>query len=108
WQDYYFRYNTGLQLHALGDSLMGWMVWDIQRGLDLLLATPGVDRMRVMVVGSVAGGGDPAGVVAALDPRITAVVPFNFGGIQPDYSLPDNAEDNFYWFIDGYWETTRC
>src|SRR5207244_6831815 len=36
-QDYRFRSITGIQLHLIGDSLMGWMVWDIQRGIDLLL-----------------------------------------------------------------------
>ncbi len=25
-QDYYFRYNLGVQLQLIGDSLMGWMV----------------------------------------------------------------------------------
>jgi hypothetical protein len=30
-EDYHFRYNTGLQLHLVGDSLMGWMVWDLRR-----------------------------------------------------------------------------
>src|SRR5262249_41023798 len=33
-QDYYFRYNTALQLHLLGDSLIGWMAWDLMRGVD--------------------------------------------------------------------------
>ncbi len=107
-QDYYFRYNTALQLFLIGDSLMGWMVNDIQRCLDLLLARPGIDRERLLVVGSVAGGGDPAGVAAALDKRITAVAPFNFGGAQPETSYPEDIELNFDWFSHGYWETTRC
>src|SRR5262245_41179486 len=47
-QDYYFRYNLGLQLHVLGDSLIGWMVWDLQRGVDLLLALPGIDKERII------------------------------------------------------------
>ncbi|MGH7173113.1 MAG: dienelactone hydrolase family protein, partial [Gemmataceae bacterium] len=107
-QDYYFRYNTGLQLHLIGDSLMGWMVWDLRRGLDLLLARPGVDKERVVLLGAVAGGGDPAAVTAALDPRVKAVVPFNFGGPQPDDAIPANAERDFYYFGVAYWESTRC
>jgi dienelactone hydrolase len=108
-QDYYFRYNTAAQLHVTGESLMGWMVWDVMRGVDLLLARPGVDKDRILLLGAVAGGGDPAGVTAALDPRIAAVVPFNFGGPQPEnYPLPENAEPGFNWFGDGYWESTRC
>jgi dienelactone hydrolase len=108
-QDYYFRYNVGLQLHALGDSLMGWMVWDLQRGVDLLLARPGIDRERIILIGAVAGGGDPAAVTAALDPRLTAVVPFNFGGPQPEtaYPLAENAEESFNYAGSGSWESTR-
>ena len=107
-QDYYFRYNTGVQLHLVGESLMGWMAWDLMRGLDVLLSRPGIDKDRVILLGAVAGGGDPAAVTAALDPRITAVVPFNFGGPQPDYAVPDDPARDFYWFGVGSWESTRC
>ena len=51
-----------LQLHLVGESLMGWMVWDLMRGLDLLLSRPGIDKDRVILLGAVAGGGDPAAV----------------------------------------------
>jgi dienelactone hydrolase len=108
-QDYYFRYNAGLQLHVIGDSLIGWMVWDLRRGVDLLLARPGIDKERIVLLGAVAGGGDPAAVAAALDPRIAAVVPFNFGGPQPEtaYPLPADAEDRFNYAGTGSWESTR-
>ena len=107
-QDYYFRYNTGVQLHLVGESLMGWMVWDLMRGLDLLLSRPGIDKDRIILLGAVAGGGDPAAVTAALDPRVKAVVPFNFGGPQPDYAVPDDPARDFYWFGVPSWESTRC
>ena len=107
-QDYYFRYNVGLQLQLVGESLMGWMVWDLMRGVDLLCSREGVDEDRIVLIGSVAGGGDPAAVAAALDPRIAAVAPFNFGGPQPDYPIPEDAENEFYYFGVAYWETTRC
>jgi len=108
-QDYYFRYITGLQLHTIGDSLMGWMVWDIHRGVDLLLSQPNTDPEKIIVMGSVAGGGDPAAVAAALDDRITCAVPFNFGGPQPEtaYPLPENAEEPFNYLGSGSWESTR-
>jgi dienelactone hydrolase len=108
-QDYYFRYNLGMQLHVIGDSLIGWMVWDLMRGVDLLLGRKGIDKERIILLGSVAGGGDPAAVTAALDPRIAAVVPFNFGGPQPEtvYPLPKNAEDAFNYAGGGSWESTR-
>lgn len=108
-QDYFFRYVTAMQLYLVGESLIGWMAWDVSRGVDLLLARPGIDAKRIILLGSVAGGGDPAGVAAALDPRIKAVVPFNFGGPQPEtkYPLPENAEDAFNYAGGGSWESTR-
>jgi cephalosporin-C deacetylase-like acetyl esterase len=106
-QDYYFRYNSNLQLSAAGESLMGWMVWDLMRGVDVLLNQTNIDRDRIILLGAVAGGGDPAGVTAALDPRIACVVPFNFGGWQPESRVLDNPDRDFAWFGDGYWESTR-
>jgi cephalosporin-C deacetylase-like acetyl esterase len=108
-QDYYFRFNLGMQLHVLGDSLMGWMAWDLMRGVDLLLARPGIRKDRIILLGAVAGGGDPAAVTAALDPRIAAVAPFNFGGPQPEspYPLPVDAEASFPYAGEGSWESTR-
>jgi dienelactone hydrolase len=108
-QDYYFRYNVGMQLHLVGESLIGWIAWDLMRGVDLLLARPGIDRTRIILLGAVAGGGDPAAVTAALDLRIAAAVPFNFGGPQPEttYPLPADAERSFDYFGGGSWESTR-
>jgi len=108
-QDYYFRYNSNLQLSVIGESLMGWMVWDMQRGVDLLLSRPDVDPKRIVLFGAVAGGGDPAAVTGALDTRIAAVVPFNFGGPQPEtrFPLPDDAEEWFRYAGSGSWESTR-
>ncbi len=108
-QDYYFRYNTSMQLYVCGESLMGWMAWDLMRGLDVLETFPSIDRERIALMGGVAGGGDPAGVTAALDPRVKLLVPFNFGGPQPEtkYPLPDNAEETFNDAGSGSWESTR-
>jgi hypothetical protein len=108
-QDYYFRYNLALQLHLVGESLIGWMANDMMRGVDLLLTKPGIDKTRIALLGSVAGGGDPAGVTAALDPRIGVVAPFNFGGPQPEtkHPLPDDAERSFNYLGGGSWESTR-
>ena len=108
-QDYYFRYDTSLQLYLVGESLMGWMAHDLMTGVDLLLSQPGIDDKRIILLGSVAGGGDPAAVTAALDERIDCVVPFNFGGPQPEnrYPLPDDAETSFNYAGGGSWESTR-
>jgi cephalosporin-C deacetylase-like acetyl esterase len=108
-QDYHFRYNTGMQLHLLGDSLIGWMAWDLMRGVDLLLKQPGIDSKRIILLGAVAGGGDPCAVTAAIDKRIAAAVPFNFGGPQPEnvFPLPKDAELSFNYLGGGSWESTR-
>jgi len=108
-QDYYFRYNLGIQLHLIGDSLIGWMVHDLRRGVDLLLSRDGVDPKRIILMGSVAGGGNPAAVAAALDQRISAAVPFNFGGPEPEtvYPLPEDAGETFNYAGSGSWESTR-
>lgn len=107
-QDYYFRYNLSLQLYAAGSSLVGWMVADLSRGVDLL-RDRGVDMGKVVLLGAVAGGGDPAAVTAALDERIRCVVPFNFGGPQPETRLPvpNDVEDRFNYAGGGSWESTR-
>jgi len=108
-QDYYYRYDTGIQLHLAGESLMGWLVWDLRRGVDVLLSQKQVDPRRIALLGAVAGGGDPAAVTAALDERIAAVVPFNFGGPEPESTtpLPDDAEKTFNYASSGSWESTR-
>jgi cephalosporin-C deacetylase-like acetyl esterase len=108
-QDYYFRYDSGVQLQLLGDSLMGWMAWDLMRGVDLLLGRQGVDPQRIILLGAVAGGGDPAAVTAALDRRIAGCVPFNFGGPQPEtgYPLPEDADRSFDLLGGSYWDSTR-
>lgn len=108
-QDYYFRYNTAMQLHLVGESLIGWMANDLSRCADVLLRIPGIDKDRIALLGSVAGGGDPAAVAAALDPRFACLVPFNFGGPQPEtiFPLPQDADAAFNYAGGGSWESTR-
>ena len=108
-QDYYFRYDLGVQLQLLEESLMGWMYWDIHRGVDLLLSEKGIAKDKIILLGAVAGGGDPTAVAGALDKRIAVVVPFNFGGPQPEtkFPLPEDAETSFNYAGGGSWESTR-
>jgi dienelactone hydrolase len=109
--NYSSRYVEGEQLYLTGSSLLTWMVWDAMRGIDLLLDQPNVDKKAVIVLGAVAGGGDPAAVTAALDSRVAAVVPFNFGEAMPETSrfIPYKNE----WPLDlaeptvDDWDTTR-
>jgi dienelactone hydrolase len=107
-QDYYSRLTLDVQLGLVGESLMGWMAADVIRGVDLLRSRPEIDPDRIAVLGSVAGGGDVAAVAAALDERIAVVVPFNFGGPEPEtaYPLPENPEFRFP-IATGHWDPTR-
>jgi cephalosporin-C deacetylase-like acetyl esterase len=108
---YHSRYVMGMQLYLAGESLMKWMVWDIMRGVDLLLERKEIDARQIILLGAVAGGGDPAAVTAALDPRITAVAPFNFGECTPE--TPRFLPEKNQWPLDladpgwGDWESTR-
>jgi cephalosporin-C deacetylase-like acetyl esterase len=107
--DYLARYDAGIQLHLIGESLMGWMAYDLMRGIDVLLAEKGTDPKRILIVSEPAGGGDVAAVTAALDPRITGVMVQNFGGPQPEtpYPLAKDAEQSFTFTGSGSWESTR-
>jgi dienelactone hydrolase len=108
---YHSRYVTQMQLYLAGESLMKWMVWDIMRGIDLLLGRKDVDDKRIVLLGAVAGGGDPAAVVASLDSRISAVVPFNFGESTPE--IPRFLPEKNQWPLEladpGLydWDSTR-
>jgi hypothetical protein len=77
-QAYASRFLFTKQLFVAGESYSGWAASDVIRSVDYLLDRPDIDPGRIIVLGSVAGGGEPAAVAAALDPRITAVVPFNY------------------------------
>jgi len=110
-ESYYGRYALGNQFLLAGESLMKWMVWDLMRGVDLLLERPYIDPQRIIMLGAVAGGGDPAAVTAALDPRIAAVIPFNFGEAGPEEHYTDGPRGYDFetaWPGWGEWETTRC
>lgn len=108
-EDYYYRYDESLQLYLADQTLMGWLAWDLMRGVDFLLQQPHIDPQRILLFGSVAGGGDIAAVTAALDSRIAAAAVFNFGGPQPEtrYPLPADAEKTFDYVGSGSWESTR-
>ena len=109
---YHSRYITGMQLYMIGESLMKWMVWDLIRGVDLLLDQKNIDPKQIILLGAVAGGGDPAAVAAALDERVSAVVPFNFGESTPE--IPRFIPEKNQWPLEladpglPDWETPRC
>ncbi len=109
-ESYYGRYALGTQLLLAGESLMKWMVWDLMRSVDMLSDRPEIDPHRIVMLGAVAGGGDPAAVAAALDPRIAAVIPFNFGEAGPEEHYTEGSREYDFataWPGWGEWETTR-
>ena len=77
-QGYASRFTFKKQLNLIGESHMAWMAWDILRAVDLLSERPDIDPKRIILIGAVAGGGEPAALAAALDPRIAAVIPYNY------------------------------
>jgi len=110
-ESYYSRYNLGIQLYLAGESLIKWMVWVLMRGIDLLLERPEIDPRRIVLLGSVAGGGDPAAVTATLDNRLAAVLPFNFGEAGPEEHYTEGPRGYDFETADpgwGEWESTRC
>lgn len=76
------RYNLVCAEHAVlgnlaylaGANLARWEVWDGMRAVDYLLTRPDVDGERISITGT-SGGGTQTALIAALDPRIKAVVP---------------------------------
>ena len=104
-QDYYYRYVLGMQLGLIDETLMGWMVHDVRRGINLLCTDPQVDQRKMIVIGSVAGGGDLSAIVGALDKRISAVVSFNYGHLSmgdwdSTRNLPNTTRYGFWpWLI---------
>ena len=77
-QGYASRFTFKKQLNLIGESHTAWMAWDIIRAVDLLYERPEIDRDRIVLIGAVAGGGEPAALAAVLDPRISAVIPYNY------------------------------
>jgi dienelactone hydrolase len=57
----------------LGQTMVGWRVWDVMRALDYLTTRPEVDARRLATMG-ISGGGTISYFTAALDERIKAAV----------------------------------
>ena len=66
------------QLNLAGQSLIGWRAWDAIRAVDMLIERPDIDPKRIILLGAVAGGAEPAAAAAALDSRISALVAYNY------------------------------
>ncbi|MFM7317187.1 MAG: alpha/beta hydrolase family protein [bacterium] len=54
----------------LGESMVGWRVWDVIRSIDFLIGLSDVESSRIGLMG-ISGGGTVASYAAALDSRIS-------------------------------------
>src|SRR5439155_2238048 len=57
----------------LGQTLIGWRVWDVMRTIDYIATRPELDASRVGCVG-ISGGGTATLFATALEPRIRAAM----------------------------------
>ena len=55
----------------VGQTMIGWRVWDVMRAVDLIATRPALDASRVGLMG-ISGGGTVTLFGAALEPRIRA------------------------------------
>src|ERR1700688_2934281 len=81
---YHSRYVTSMELYTVGESLIKWMVWDVMRSVDLLLERKeDIDDKRILLLGAVAGGDDPAAVPLRWMSGRPASWPLTFGESTP-------------------------
>ena len=57
----------------LGETIIGWRVWDVMRTIDYIATRPELDASRVGCMG-ISGGGTATLFSAALEPRIRAAM----------------------------------
>ena len=57
----------------LGETIIGWRVWDVMRTIDYIATRPELDAARVGCMG-ISGGGTAALFSAALEPRLRAAM----------------------------------
>jgi len=101
-QPYQSDYLFEMQLNLVGQTRLGWVAWDLIRSVDLLWEMEGIDRERIILIGSVTwGGGRPAALAGVFEKRLAALIPFNFGRVYWDsYEIRNSmAEKITPWFI---------
>src|SRR5436190_637195 len=78
--------NLGIALMDVGETLMGMLITDNIRGVDLLCSLPYVDAQKIGATGA-SGGGNQTMWLTAMDERIKAAVPVVSAGTFEAYIM---------------------
>jgi hypothetical protein len=82
--------NLGASLMDIGESLMGMLISDNIRGVDLICSLPYVDSKNIGATGT-SGGGNQTMWLAAMDERIKAAIPVISVGTFESYVMRNNC-----------------
>jgi hypothetical protein len=81
-QAYESEYLMEMNLNLVGQSRLGWIVWDVKRAVDLFYEMGNINKDKIILMGSVTwGGGPPAALASIFEERLDAVIPFNYGRV---------------------------
>ncbi len=90
----------------LGETLLGWRVWDVIRSMDLIATMPQIDRSRIALMG-ISGGGTISLYAAAIDERVhTAVLSCSFCTFKDSIFSLSHCIDNFVPSILNWFEAS--
>ena len=78
--------NLGIALMDIGEPLIGMLITDNIRGVDLLCSLPYVDTRKIGATGA-SGGGNQTMWLTAIDERIKAAVPVVSAGTFEAYIM---------------------
>jgi cephalosporin-C deacetylase-like acetyl esterase len=79
----------------LGQTMVGWRVWDVMRAIDYLQTRPEIDGQRIATMG-ISGGGTVSLFSAALDQRIkVSVVSGYFNTFRDSIMSISHCMDNY-------------
>lgn len=88
----------------LGESMVGWRVWDVIRSIDFLSGLSDVDSSRIGLMG-ISGGGTVASYAAALDSRVSmAMLSGSFCTFRDSIFSVAHCIDNYVPGILNYFE----